>query len=70
MTIVSSYGQRCVEETNRDIGWRNGLNQIQPVYIRDLSEYEKEQIFGDNPDYIKNIGRNDGEEWKELIKRE
>ena len=54
MTIVSSYGQRCVEETNKDIGWRNWLNQI----------------LGDNPDYIKNIGRNDGEEWKELIERE
>ena len=69
MTIVSSYGQLYAEENERYIEWRNGLNQIQPIYTRPLTEYEKEQIFGDNPDYIKTIGRNDGEEWR-LIKCE
>lgn len=69
MTIVSGYGQRCVEETKRDASLQNWLNQIQPTYTRPLTEYEKEQIFGDNPDYIKTIGRNDGEEWR-LIKCE
>lgn len=45
----------------------NYLNRFQPVYTRQLDEYEMGQIFGDNPDYIKNIGRKiDGKEWKEL----
>ena len=70
MIAVSSYGQKCIEEMKRDIEYRNWLNQIQPVYTRDLTEYEKEQIFGGNPDYIKNIGRHDGENWKELVEHE
>lgn len=49
----------------------NLLNRFQPVYTRQLDEYEMEQIFGGNPDYIKNIGHNiDGKEWKELTYEE
>lgn len=45
----------------------NYLNSIQPVWIRPLDEEEKKQIFGGNPDYIKNIGRKtDGKEWRLL----
>lgn len=58
-------------EVEASIQRYNALNQLQPVYTRPLDEKEKEQIFGGNPDYIKNIGRKiDGKEWKELIRNE
>lgn len=42
----------------------NNLNKLQPVWTRPLNEEEKKQIFGGNPNYIKNIGRKiDGKEW-------
>lgn len=42
----------------------NILNQSQPVWTRPLDEEEKKELFGGNPNYIKNIGRKiDGKEW-------
>lgn len=62
------WSKRYRLEVEASIQHYNALNQLQPVYTRPLDEKEKEQIFGGNPDYIKNIGRKiDGKEWKELI---
>lgn len=52
------------ESVEASIYYYNALNQIQPVWTRPLDQEEINQIFGGNPDYIKNIGRNiDGKEW-------
>lgn len=65
------WSKRYRLEVEASIQRYNVLNQLQPVYARPLDEKEKEQIFGGNPDYIKNIGRKiDGKEWKELIRNE
>ena len=54
-------------EVEASINKYNYLNAIQPVWTRPLDEEEKKQIFGGNPDYIKNIGRKtDGKEWRLL----
>lgn len=54
-------------EVEANIRKYNDLNKLQPVWIRPLDEEEKKQIFGGNPDYIKNIGRKtDGKEWRLL----
>lgn len=65
------WSKRYRLEVEASIQRYNALNQLQPIYTRPLDEKEKEQIFGGNPDYIKNIGRKiDGKEWKELIRNE
>lgn len=57
-----SIRYRLEVETN--IRKYNYLNMLQPVWTRPLDEEEKKQIFGGNPNYIKNIGRKiDGKEW-------
>lgn len=54
-------------EVEASINKYNYLNSIQPVWTRPLDEEEKKQIFGGNPDYIKNIGcKTDGKEWRLL----
>jgi hypothetical protein len=54
-------------EVEASINKYNYLNSIQPVWTRPLDEEEKKQIFGGNPNYIKNIGRKtDGKEWRLL----
>ena len=66
-TIVTSQMQRFYAELERDIDYRNWQNENQPVYSRQMTDEEKEQIFGGNPDYIKNIGRNsDDKEWRKV----
>lgn len=66
-TITTSYTQRFYQELERDIDMRNWQNENQPVYSRQMTDEEKEQIFGGNPDYIKNIGRNsDDKEWRKV----
>lgn len=56
-------------EVEASIRKYNDLNKLQPVWTRPLNEEEKKQIFGGNPNYIKNIGRKiDGKEWG-LLKR-
>lgn len=53
------------EMVEKSIDYYNYVNQLQPVWTRPLSQEEKDQIFGGNPDYIKNIGhKTDGKEWK------
>lgn len=53
----------------QSIDYYNELNKHQPVWMRELELEEKRQIFGGNPDYIKNIGRNiDGKDWRLLEK--
>ncbi len=67
-TIVTSQMQRFYAELEHDIDMRNcWQNENQPVYSRQMTDEEKEQIFGGNPDYIKNIGRNsDDKEWRKV----
>ena len=66
-TVNTSYMQRFYQELERDIDYRNWQNEKQPVYSRQMTEEEKAQIFGGNPDYIKNIGKNsDGQEWRKV----
>ena len=60
----SWWSIRYRESVEASIDYYNALNQIQPVWTRPLDQEEINQIFGGNPDYIKNIGRNiDGKEW-------
>ena len=66
-TINTSYMQRVHEELDKDVEFRNWQNEKQPVYSRQMTEEEMTQIFGGNPDYIKNISRNsDGQEWRKI----
>lgn len=60
-----SYTARCYAELNNDIEKMNHRNSLQPVWTRKLTAEEMAQIFGENPDYIKQIGREiDGKEWR------
>lgn len=55
------------KEVEKSIEYYNWVNQFQPVWTRPLSEEEKKELFGGNPNYIKKIGRKiDGKEWKEI----
>lgn len=66
-TITTSYMQRFYQELERDIDMRNWQNENQPVYTRQMTAEEMAAIFGGNPDYIRNIGRNsDEKEWRRL----
>ena len=66
-TIVTGMLARAHAELERDIDMRNWLNEKQPVFTRQMTEEEKAQIFGGNPDAIKNIGRNsDEKEWRRI----
>lgn len=66
-TIVTSYTQRFYQELEHDISMRNWQNENQPVYTRQMTAEEVAAIFGNNPDAIKNIGRNsDDKEWRRL----
>lgn len=59
------WAEHYRESVNRSMWHYELLNMIQPVWSRPMTEEEKEQIFGDNPDYIKNIGRDsDDKEWR------
>ena len=58
---------RAHAELEHDIDMRNWQNENQPVYTRQMTAEEMEQIFGGNPDYIKNISRNsDDKEWRKI----
>lgn len=66
-TIVTSYTQRFYQELEHDISMRNWQNENQPVYTRQMTAEEMADIFGNNPDAIKNIGRNsDEKEWRRI----
>ena len=54
-------------EVEANIRKYNNLNKLQSVWTRPLNEEEKKQLFGGNPNYIKNIGhKTDGKEWRLL----
>lgn len=66
-TIVTSQMQRFYAELEHDISMRNWQNENQPVYTRQMTAEEMAAIFGDNPDAIKNIGKNsDEKEWRRI----
>ena len=66
-TIVTSQMQRFYAELEHDISMRNWQNENQPVYTRQMTAEEMAAIFGGNPDYIRNIGRNsDEKEWRRI----
>ena len=55
-------------EVGRGIKSYNAANKKSSVWTRKLTDYEKNELFGGNPNYIKNIGKGiDGFEWRELI---
>jgi len=67
MTVPMSYNAHVWEELNYDIKVMNAKNENQPVYTRQMTAEEMATIFGDNPDAIKNIGRNsDKKEWRRI----
>lgn len=67
MTIPMSYNARVWEELNYDIKVMNAKNENQPVYTRQMTAEEIKQIFGDNPDAIKDIGMStDNQEWRRI----
>lgn len=67
MTAPIGYMNRVYAELNRDIRAMNAKNDNQPVYTRQMTAEEMEQIFGENPDAIKNIGMStDNQEWRRI----
>lgn len=60
------WHERYENQVERSNDYYDYVNSIQPVHIRELTDKEKAEIFGGNPNYIKNIGRNDGHEWRLL----
>lgn len=63
MTQVDGFHARAMAELERNISELKYLNEKQEVFTRQMTEEEKAEIFGNNPNAIKNIGRGDGHEW-------
>lgn len=63
-TQVNSYYARAMAEMERDISKLNYLNEKQAVFTRQMTAEEMAEIFGGNPDAIKDLGRGDGHEWR------
>jgi len=62
-----SYNARVQAELTHDVKIMNAKNMNLPVYTRQMTTEEIEQIFGDNPDAIKNIGMStDSREWRRI----
>lgn len=55
MTTPANYMARFYAELNSDIEKMNAKNMEQPVKTRQMTEEEKKLIFGDNPNYIKEV---------------
>lgn len=55
MITPANYMARFYEELNHDINKMNERNLRQPVRSRQMTEEEKEKIFGSDPNYIKDI---------------
>lgn len=67
MTTTVSYTARCYAELHKNTEEMNWRNSQQPVWTRQMTEFEMTQVFGGDPDYIKEIGRNsDGQKWRLL----
>lgn len=64
--MTPNYAEKVYAELNHDIAVMNAKNLNQPVYTRQMTAEEIENIFGGNPDYIKNITKNDGREWNQI----
>lgn len=63
MSTQSNYMAHAYAELCNDVKEMNAKNLKQTTKTRQMTEEEKEQIFGGNPDYIKNITSNDGKHW-------
>lgn len=64
---MNNWARHYAEEVKASIIYHNFMNMCQPVWTRQMTEREKNEIFGNNPDYIKTIGRKtDGQEWRLL----
>ena len=61
MYAAVSYTARLYAELEHDVSEMNWKNLNQPVYTRQMTDEEKLQIFGGNPDYIKNIDMRTGD---------
>lgn len=55
MTTPANYMAHFYAELNSDIAKMNAKNMEQPVKTRQLTEDEMRKIFGENPDYIKEV---------------
>ena len=64
--MTPNYAEKVYAELNHDIAVMNAKNLNQPVYTRQMTAEEIENIFGGNQDYIKNITKNDGREWNQI----
>lgn len=64
--MTPNYAEKVYAELNHDIAVMNAKNLNQPVYTRQMTAEEIENIFGGKPDYIKNITKNDGREWNQI----
>lgn len=51
----ANYREMFYAELNADIKKMNAKNMEQPVKTRQMTEEEKKLIFGDNPNYIKEV---------------
>lgn len=67
MTVPMSYNARVKAELTHDVKIMNAKNMNLPVYTRQMTEEEMKQVFGENPDAIKNIGMSvDNQEWRRI----
>ena len=51
----ANYMARFYAELNSDIAKMNAKNMEQPVKTRQLTEDEIRKIFGENPNYLKEV---------------
>lgn len=58
-----SYKARALAELSNNIINMNSKNAMQTTKTRQMTKEEMEQIFGDNPDYIKTISSTDNRKW-------
>lgn len=64
MNIPANYKAHVYAELKHDVDKMNKTNSKQTTKTRPMTKEEIEQIFGDNPDYIKNISSTeDKHEW-------
>ena len=63
MNIPANYKAHVYAELKHDVDKMNETNSKQTTKTRPMTKEEIEQIFGDNPDYIKNISSTDNRKW-------
>lgn len=62
---INNWARHYAEEIEANLIYHEFMNSVQPVWTRPMTQKEKDEIFGSNPDYIKTINRKtDGQAWR------